>query len=1339
MIAVLFPAAWAADVTVTSTADSGPGSLRQAIGVVAPGDRIVFSTSTFPPGMLTPIVVGPTALPTLDTDDVTIEGDGRVQVSCGPAMSTGDGLVIHADDVVVRGLALQGCPGSGVVITGIFVELDDDVITGHDAFGVLVDGTALNTLVPWIHDSDIGDNCASTVSTCAGIGVRRTSSASGQGPYGTSIHANRVWGSGSGGHGIGVVGGQATVVMDNEVGDNDGYGIALARIGTAPVGLSQISSNVVGRNGQAGILLGVGIDPAEVTDNLVGIDAASSDQGNLGVGIEVFASDDHLLLDNVVSGNDAGGILVHGALSGSPSERIRIERNLVGTRTGGGNPVPNIGFGVRLVAAGAPSTGHVLVDNVISGNDGAGVIVEASGVTLIGNAIGAGRSRASGVPNTGDGVVVEALGFQALGASEDGRWTPNVVSGNQGSGFVLRGAGPLIQGNLIGMKGNRVGHIGNGGDGIRVERGALATLDDNVVGFSGGDGIALTGTVGTTTSAVVSDNEVRDNGGVGIRASGSTVTAQWSRNRIRDNGLCAIRTENGANGGTIAAPELVENTRVRARGTFAVPGGAQLARIEVFADDADEAGRFVGQATVAGSTWSIDLDDTDPLLPVDGGRVSAVMLLTDGRSSDLAPSCQDGCTGIVPGTCNSGSPCVAGTCTAGGCVFGPTNDGAVCDDGNDCVDGSTCGGGSCLSGAVLVAGRTCNDGNACTEYSTCQPDGSCIEQRPEGVKHYKCPDDGDSCTGREACDAELGCVPVLREEGFHCEDGDACTVGEETCDLYGNCIAEQVALDCPQQTACNVCECDPTHGCVCEGICGDGICGPDDLFPYCLEDCGLDSDADGFPDIWEANGADLDCDGVVDVLAQDFSLGRDVFVETDYMVDIDHSHEPTEDNLDKARSAFLQAGVNYVHDLDEAIPHADRIEFDVSGGPSAPDDPGAPPDWVSFSSIRREHFSNTRRGVYRYGVWAHTFNNAGNTGISGAGANFAITRGNGAQGASGEIGVFMHELGHTLGLGHGGIDTQQQKTNYLSSMSYRWTLRGMILADDPDGETWPDYSHDSLLDLDESFLFEPLGVAPTVFDPDFNYLLEYECGDTRVLVDPLVGTTGVSAGVGNPWPTPSIDWNCNGFIDQVWVQADVNGDGEIASSPGHDDWANLNMVFQAKPSFHQEHGPVDEGDLSECGPEDVPTLADLAAAGLANPVRLPRVDAYPGCVSPTIPRSGPYVVPVVVYGSADLDPTPAVDARLTTAVASAGGVDDVDGDGFDDLWFEIDVADLTLLHPDALVVHLWARLPDGTDLAASVPITRVDSPPDTDGDGIHDACDACPTIGAPRGPDGCPP
>ena len=100
------PTAFAADILVTSDADSGPGTLRTAIETAVSGDRIVFDIPGVPTIQLLsdlPTVSGDIAFANVNPTDVTIDRNGN-----GPLVFSGrlvdptslnivDGLEWHAD------------------------------------------------------------------------------------------------------------------------------------------------------------------------------------------------------------------------------------------------------------------------------------------------------------------------------------------------------------------------------------------------------------------------------------------------------------------------------------------------------------------------------------------------------------------------------------------------------------------------------------------------------------------------------------------------------------------------------------------------------------------------------------------------------------------------------------------------------------------------------------------------------------------------------------------------------------------------------------------------------------------------------------------------------------------------------------------------------------------------------------------------------------------------------------------------------------------------------------------------------------------------------------------
>jgi hypothetical protein len=78
----------------------------------------------------------------------------------------------------------------------------------------------------------------------------------------------------------------------------------------------------------------------------------------------------------------------------------------------------------------------------------------------------------------------------------------------------------------------------------------------------------------------------------------------------------------------------------------------------------------------------------------------------------------------------------------------PGSGGAPCDDGNACTGPDACDAGSCV-GAPLGNGAPCTDGNACTGPDTCQSGICATAALPNGTP---C-DDGDPCSRPDTCQA----------------------------------------------------------------------------------------------------------------------------------------------------------------------------------------------------------------------------------------------------------------------------------------------------------------------------------------------------------------------------------------------------------------------------------------------------------------------------------------------------------------------------------------------------------------------------------------------------------
>ena len=229
---------------------------------------------------------------------------------------------------------------------------------------------------------------------------------------------------------------------------------------------------------------------------------------------------------------------------------------------------------------------------------------------------------------------------------------------------------------------------------------------------------------------------------------------------------------------------------------------------------------------------------------------------------------------------------------------------------------------------------------------------------------------------------------------------------------------------------------------------------------------------------------------------------------------------------------------------------------------------------ANATTIKTNNYNPNRRQVFHYSIFGHTRAACDSTsGVSPWGtADFVVllaqtyppcNTGWGREagfrplGPSGlpidgsireHTGTFLHELGHDLGIGHGGGDGLNYKPNYLSIMNYFWQF-GVLL--DTDGNLFPDllpgidydangvddgrrfmYSNQLLDPLDENALNEAAGIN------DGQALTNYFCPP------PAAGGAFARAWgtfPGSPGRGP-IDWNCDGDTMDNPVAFSINGD-----------------------------------------------------------------------------------------------------------------------------------------------------------------------------------------------------
>ncbi|MBI1736982.1 MAG: DUF3344 domain-containing protein [Candidatus Rokubacteria bacterium] len=305
-----------------------------------------------------------------------------------------------------------------------------------------------------------------------------------------------------------------------------------------------------------------------------------------------------------------------------------------------------------------------------------------------------------------------------------------------------------------------------------------------------------------------------------------------------------------------------------------------------------------------------------------------------------------------------------------------------------------------------------------------------------------------------------------------------------------------------------------------------------------------DTDGDGLVDAWERDGYDHDGNGTVDIDLP--ALGakvrkKDVFLEIDYMASDNHSHRPKPEAIALVRQGFRNApvanpdgttGITLHVAVGNSLAHQRDLDM-----------------WAGFDTIKASRFREDRRPIFHYVIFAHNMKDMGSTsGLSRGipGRDLVVSLG-GWTNQTGTIqeqaGTLMHELGHNIGLRHGGDNHTNYKPNYLSVMNYAFQTRGLI-KDGVEGNF--DYSRFVNRTLDERSLAESAGIRragnPT------NYGTRYTDA----------GCTRRATAVIRP-----IDWDGDGGIDASNVSVNVNDCEAGVVHRGYDDWQNLTLDGRA--------------------------------------------------------------------------------------------------------------------------------------------------------------------------------
>lgn len=250
-------------------------------------------------------------------------------------------------------------------------------------------------------------------------------------------------------------------------------------------------------------------------------------------------------------------------------------------------------------------------------------------------------------------------------------------------------------------------------------------------------------------------------------------------------------------------------------------------------------------------------------------------------------------------------------------------------------------------------------------------------------------------------------------------------------------------------------------------------------------------DGDEIPDRVELSGIRNHRGGLVlDIAALGASPCRkDIIVEIDYMIDSasgGHDHRPGADAVGRVRNALDNERVRGVADCPyQGVASDGGLNLIVNPQTTQGEQVSeqavlALPE--GFDEIKRARFDHNLDPYVRYSLWIHDFSADGELvdadGRASPGSDdqdFLMSIGNPLAIGDPDIeaATFLHELGHVMGLRHGGFENTNCKPNYLSIMNYSFP-KGFA-----NGQGGWDlgFSPEVLDPLTETSLSEPAGIG----------------------------------------------------------------------------------------------------------------------------------------------------------------------------------------------------------------------------------------------------------------------
>ena len=471
-----------------------------------------------------------------------------------------------------------------------------------------------------------------------------------------------------------------------------------------------------------------------------------------------------------------------------------------------------------------------------------------------------------------------------------------------------------------------------------------------------------------------------------------------------------------------------------------------------------------------------------------------------------------------------------------------------------------------------------------------------------------------------------------------------------------------------------------------------------------------------------------------------------VVLHYDYLQAADHTHDPevtAPGALQEVVEAFARHGITLVIDPHHtAIPESalSPISFPtlVFGAGNC----GGAPGFVNFYDVKGAYY-HPKRPRTHYVIFGHMIADAGSceanefSGLAELpGQNFVIgMEAIALEGAPASLQRFfvanslMHELGHNLGLHHGGGigtvgDDKNFKPNYLSVMNYNYLFAGIPQADaigstnlrscnrdrdcGDDGGLCanvgtPDQPSNACLRLDYSRQLLPTGgnTPGALNETDLNEPAGLGSGTADIFF-----FAGPQCGFQMAASTGPVDWDGDGSPTNPHATADLFLDCSIPfiTIPGFNDWEALTSNLDATEAMNEANSGAPLPVALEVD------LQTLRQKHLLYPPRPAEIVVHPGCSLSSAPlapgQPGTVTITIPGTGSLDVSQVDLSSLNLHGVKPLSATIVDADGDSRPDLVLTFDSAQLHL-SPQKKEVRLTGWLKNSQRFVASAPVTIV--------------------------------